>query len=154
MEYYKYFDECIKETFLSMFDEEISTQKELPALDWITSKGAAFLIGITGRKKGRVVMDMSLFTAMYMALKLDAELSEENQALITLAEALNILSGYAITKINKADHTSDFLLTISSISSGSDSKIHTPNLNMTQLSYDTRFGMIDFYIGLEEDEQM
>lgn len=149
MDYSQYFDQCIKDTFLSMFDEELKLEKEIPSPGWIQSKGASILIGITGVVKGRILMDMPLSTARSIAAKLDPDMGQEDLALMTIAEALNISSGGAITKINNADKSAGFRLATPSIFSGTDSKIYTPNLNAVQLSYSTKFGTIDFYIGFE-----
>ncbi|WHH61358.1 chemotaxis protein CheX [Petroclostridium sp. X23] len=149
MEYINSFKDSIKEAFGMMFDENITLETESPAPSWISSKGVAVVVGITGEKKGRVLLDMSRFTAMELAMRMDSELNNEDLALFTIAEFCNIASGGAVTTMNNNYKKSGLRLVTPSIFSGTKSKIFSPSLKATMLSYTTRFGKIDFHIGFE-----
>jgi CheY-specific phosphatase CheX len=149
MEYINSFKESIKEAFEMMFDENITLETENPAPSWISSKGVAVVVGITGEKKGRVLVDMPCFTAMELAMRMDSELNNEDLALFTIAEFCNIASGGAVTAMNNNYRQSGLRLVTPSIFSGTNSKIFSPSLKATMLSYTTRFGKIDFHIGFE-----
>lgn len=149
MEYINIFNDSIKESFEGMFDEIITLESETSAPGWISSKGVAIVIGITGEKKGRVLLDMPLYTAMELAIRLDPDLNDEDFALFTVAEFCNIASGGAITIINDKSGQVGLRLATPSIFTGTNSKIFSPNLKAVRLSYNTRFGKIDFHIGFE-----
>jgi len=149
MEYIEYFKESIKETFEMMFDENITLDSENPAPGWIESKGVAVVVGITGVKKGRVLVDMPISTALELAVKMDSELNNEDLALYTIAEFCNIASGGAITAINNNCGQSALRLVTPSIFSGTNARIFSPGLKSAMLSYTTTFGKIDFHIGFE-----
>lgn len=149
MEYIRYFKDSIKETFEMMFDDVITLEAENPAPNWITSQGVAVVVGITGELKGRVLIDMPLFTALELALRMDNELNKEDLALFTIAEFCNIASGGAITSMNNEYKQAGLRLVTPSIFSGANSKIFSPSLKETMLTYITRFGKINFHIGFE-----
>ncbi len=149
MEYINFFKESIKEAFEIMFDGNITLETENTAPSWISSKGVAVVVGITGVKKGRVLVDMSHFTAMELAKRMDAELNNEDMALFTIAEFCNIASGGAVTAINNNYRQSNLRLVAPSFFSGTKAKIFSPSLKSTMLSYTTHFGKIDFHIGFE-----
>lgn len=149
MEHINFFDESIKEAFEGMFDEIVSLESETSAPNWISSKGVAVVIGITGKTKGRVLLDMPLHIAMELAIKLDPDLKDEDFALFTIAELCNIVSGGAITMLNNKYKQLGLRLATPSIFTGIDSKIFSPKLKAVLLSYNSRFGKIDFHIGFE-----
>lgn len=149
MEYIKYFKESIKEAFEMMFDENITLETEDLAPSWISSKGVAVVVGITGAKKGRVLVDMPYSTAMELAMRMDSDLNSEDLALFTIAEFCNITSGGAVTAINNNSGQISLRLVTPSFFSGTNAKIFSPGLKSNMLCYTTQFGKIDFYIGFE-----
>ena len=64
--------------------------------------GVAAIIGLTGDVEGRVLLDMSLETAMLIASKMNAEEFESFDALAraTIAELANMITGQAVTKLH------------------------------------------------------
>lgn len=149
MEYINFFKASIKEVFEGMFDETITLENETSAPGWISSKGVAVVIGITGGKKGRVLLDMPLDTVIGLAIRLDPDLNNEDIANFTVAEFCNIASGGAITAINDNFKRNVLRLATPSIFTGENLKIFSPNLKAVLLSYTTRLGKIDFHIGFE-----
>ena len=149
MDYINYFKKSVKESFESMFEDEIIFENDTLAPVCISSRGAAIIAGITGGKKGRVLLDMHIETAMKLAEKLDADLNDENFALFTIAEFCNIATGGATIMLNDKFKGVGLRLAPPSIFVGTNSRIYSPKLDATLLSYSTRFGKIDFYIGFE-----
>jgi len=149
MEYIDFFKDSIKEAFEGMFEEIITLESETLAPGWISSKGVAVIVGLTGEKKGRVLLDMPLNTARELAVRLDPDLNDEDLALFTVAEFCNTASGGAITAINDKSRRVGLRLATPSIFTGINSQIFSPNLKAVLLSYNTRLGKIDFHIGFE-----
>ena len=149
MEASKFLNTSIKEAFAGMYDEAITLAEEIPAPVMIKSRGVTVVIGITGETKGRVLLDMSMETALDLARRLDQDMNDEDFALLTAAEFCNIASGGVITAINNTSQKAALRLAPPSIFSGANSKIFSPNLKAVQLSYSTQSGQLDFYIGFE-----
>lgn len=149
MDYIEIFKLSIKESFEDMFGESIILENETQAPGWISSRGVAVVVGITGEKKGRVLIDMCLDTALELAQKFIPDFNDEDFALFTIAEFCNIVSGGATTMINDKFRGQGLRLAPPSIFAGINFKLFSPKLNSVLLSYDTRFGKIDFHIGLE-----
>jgi CheY-specific phosphatase CheX len=149
MDYIEFFKHSIKETFENMFEEKIILENQTCAPGWVLSKGAAVIVGISGEKKGRVLIDMCLDTALELARKIVSDFNDEDFALFTIAEFCNIASGGATTLINDEFRGRSLRLAPPSIFAGSNFKLFSPKLNSILLSYDTRFGKIDFHIGFE-----
>ncbi|HHW00987.1 MAG TPA: hypothetical protein GXX36_15745 [Clostridiaceae bacterium] len=149
MNYIEFFKYSVKESFENMFGEKIILRNETKAPGWITSKGAAVVVGISGEKKGRLLIDMCLDTALELSKILIPEMEDEDFALFTIAELCNIVSGGATTLINDTLRRRALRLAPPSIFAGSNFKLFSPKLNSVLLSYDTRFGEIDFHIGFE-----
>ena len=149
MDYIEFFKQSIKESFEDMFGERIILENEAQAPGWISSKGVAAIVGISGKKKGRVLIDMCLDTALELAKKLISDWNDEDFALFTIAEFCNIVSGGAITLINDKLRRRALRLAPPSIFAGSNFKLFSPKLDSVLLNFDTRFGEIDFHIGFE-----
>lgn len=149
MEYIEFFVDSVIESFEKMFEEKIVLEKKLSAPACISSLGAAVVVGITGGKKGRVLLDMGLVTASKLAGKLDEELEDEDLSLFTIAEFCNIAAGGATTMLNNKYKGVGLRLSTPSIFAGSNSNIYSPKLNEVLLDFSTRFGNIRFYIGFE-----
>jgi len=149
MNHIEFFKQSIKKTFEDMFEEKIILRNEDKAPGWISSRGAAVVVGISGEKKGRVMIDMCLNTAFELSKILIPEMDDEDFALFTIAEFCNIASGGATTLINDKLRRRALRLAPPSIFAGSNFKIFSPKLESVLLSYNTRFGEIDFHIGFE-----
>jgi len=148
MAYIEFFKNSIQSSFEEMFGETIGLENETRAPEWFTSKGVAVVIGITGGKKGRVLIDMCPDTALELTRKLIPD-SDEELALFTVAEFCNIASGGAATLINNEFRGSALRVAPPSIFAGANFRLFSPKLNSVLLSYVTGFGNIDFHIGFE-----
>ena len=149
MEYIKLFNDSIIEAFEGMFEETIILENEAVSPGGISTRGVAVIVGITGGNKGRVLLDMSLDTAMELGKQLDPDFTDKSFALFTVSEFCNIASGGGITMMNNNSKGLGLRLAPPSIFTGVNSRIFSPNLKAVWLSYNTRFGKIDFHIGIE-----
>lgn len=149
MDYIGFFKRSIQESYEDMFGSSLSLEKESKSPGWISSKGVAVVVGITGEKKGRVLIDMFLETALELTKILIPDNPDEDLALFSVAEFCNVVSGGTVTLINNAFKGRGLRLAPPSIFSGTGFKLFSPKLDSHLLSYSTPFGTIDFHIGFE-----
>ena len=73
-------------------------------------KGIAIVVGVTGQVTGRIVFDMSEETALKLAEKLNNEKFTEfdEMARSTNTEIANMITGRAVTKLDKEGLAFDF----------------------------------------------
>ena len=71
--------------------------------------GVAAIIGLTGDVEGRVLLDMSMETAISIASTMNAEEFDELDALgkATIAELANMITGQAVTKLHELGYDFD-----------------------------------------------
>ena len=71
--------------------------------------GVAAIIGLTGDVEGRVLLDMSMETAISIASTMNAEEFDELDALgkATIAELANMITGQAVTKLHELGYAFD-----------------------------------------------
>lgn len=149
MDYIDFFKRSIQESYEDMFGCSLTLEKESKSPGWILSKGVAVVVGISGEKKGRVLIDMCLETALELTRILIPDNQNKDLALFTVAEFCNIVSGGAVTLINNAFKGRGLRLAPPSIFSGTGFKLFSPKLDSQLLRYNTQFGTVDFHIGFE-----
>src|SRR5665647_124937 len=96
----EYFKNSMLEAFPILFEEEITFKEQTLGSGVILSMGVAVVVGITGNKKGRVLVDMELQTAERLGKVLAPDLDDEDFPLFAAAELCNIVAGGATTSIN------------------------------------------------------
>jgi CheY-specific phosphatase CheX len=149
MNYVEYFKNSMIETFSTFFMEEIAFTDQTSGGGMILSMGVAAVVGITGNRKGRVLVDMEMHTAEKLAKVLALDLEDENIPLFTAAELCNIVAGGATTNMNNMNCELGLRLTPPSIFSGIRPKIYSPNLQTHAMSFSTSYGMIFLNVGME-----
>lgn len=114
----------------------------------VYSSGVSTLLGLTGKYKGRILLDMSIPTAIALAEKVNGEKFEEvnETVLFTIIELNNIISGNAITAINNTNSEYEFRLTPPGIFWGEEIKISSPSWQVFCVEMSTEVG--NFYINL------
>lgn len=114
----------------------------------IISSGVSTVLGLTGKFKGRIILDTSIPTAKALAEKISEESIEEinEEVLYTMIELNNIISGKAMTVINNANKEYNFRLSPPGIFWGEEIKISSPGLQVFNVEIETDVGM--FYINL------
>lgn len=149
--YISHFGNAFKETFSDMAGLTclISDAQMQPAV--ITSAGLAVIVGMTGARPGRIVLDVSQETAQKIAEVINDEDYGINDEFIiyTIAEMTNILSGRAITAINNMDKSLKLRLTPPSVFWGDKLFITSPKLQAEVINILTPDGEIRVSVGLE-----
>ena len=113
------------------------------------SRGFAVIIGITGKRPGRIILDTSQHTAEKLSEAINGEGCEEEFILDTLAELTNIVSGNGITKVNNANPGMRLMLTPPSLFMGEELTIVSPKLNAEVITVSTPVGDIFLSVGFE-----
>lgn len=117
----------------------------------IMSSGVSTLLGLGGKYKGRIVLDMSIPTAMAIAERINEEKFEDidETVLYTIIELNNIISGKAMTAINNANKEYEFRLTPPGIFWGDDVKLSSPSFQVFCVEISTDVGMFNINLGFE-----
>ena len=136
------------ESFPTLFEGEITFKEQKACNGVILSMGVAVVVGVTGSKKGRVLVDMEQQTAKKLGEVLAPGLDDEDFPLYAAAELCNIVAGGATTNMNNQNRELGLRLAPPSIFSGIQSKIYSPNLSTQVLSFDTTYGLINLNVGL------
>ena len=113
------------------------------------SQGFAVVIGITGKRPGRIILDTSQQAAQKLSDAINGEVCEEDFVLDTLAELTNIVSGNGITKVNNANPGMGLMLTPPSLFIGDELTIVSPKLNAEVVTVVTPAGDVFLSVGFE-----
>ncbi|NPV02342.1 MAG: chemotaxis protein CheX [Brevinematales bacterium] len=115
-------------------------------------KGIAVVIGVTGQVTGRIVFDMTEDTAVKITSKLNNEEFKEfhDMAKSTIAELANMITGRAVTKLEKEGLAFNF--TPPTIITGTNLNIYEGNSEMEALiiPIDTGLGIVEINIAFKE----
>ena len=77
------------------------------------SQGFSVIIGITGKRPGRIILDTTQETACKLSNTINGEECDEEFVLDTMAELTNIVSGNGITTVVKAIFSKAYCITAS-----------------------------------------
>lgn len=121
----------------------------IPQETAFASRGFAVIIGITGKRPGRIILDTSQETAGKISEAINGEVCEEDFVLDTLAELTNIVSGNGITTVNNANPGMGLMLTPPSLFLGDDLTIVSPKLNAEVVTVSTPAGDVFLSVGFE-----
>jgi CheY-specific phosphatase CheX len=113
------------------------------------SQGFAVIIGITGKRPGRIILDTSQQAAQKLSDAINGEVCEEDFVLDTLAELTNIVSGNGITKVNNENQGMGLMLTPPSLFIGEELTIVSPKLNAEVITVSTPAGEVFLSVGFE-----
>ena len=113
-------------------------------------KGIAIVVGVTGQVTGRIVFDMSEETALKLAEKLNNEKFTEfdEMARSTNTEIANMITGRAVTKLDKEGLAFDF--TPPTLISGTNLNIYETEMEALIIPLDTGLGIIEINIAFKE----
>ncbi len=113
-------------------------------------KGVAVIIGVTGQVNGRVVFDMTEESALKLASKLNMEEmgSFDDMAKSTIGEIANMITGRAVTKLDKEGLA--FVFTPPTIITGTNIQIHEKDMEALIIPVDTGLGIIEINIAFKE----
>lgn len=114
-------------------------------------KGVAVIIGVVGNVRGRIVFDLSKETALKLASHLNNENFTEFNSLAqsTIAEIANMITGRAVTKLEK--ERLNFSFTPPAIITGNDLTFYDiGDLEALIIPIETNYGVIEINIAFKE----
>lgn len=119
--------------------------------DSIVSSGISTVLGIYGKYKGRIIIDMDFSTATALAGKINEEnFSEVDETVLyTIMEVNNIIAGKVVSDANNINKEYNFKITPPGIFSGEEVKISSPNLQVYRIEISTEVGNYYVSIGFE-----
>lgn len=115
------------------------------------SAGMAVIVGITGSRPGRIILDLSMETARKLSELINGEEYDINDEFIlyTMSELANIVSGRAITQVNNMDRGLGLRLTPPGVFLGDRLYITSPKIGAELFSASTPEGSIQVSVGFE-----
>ena len=147
--YLEHFSASMLQNLQEMAGMEAAANPPAPQDTAFASQGFSVIIGITGKRPGRIILDMTQQTANKLSEAINCEECEEEFVLDTLAELTNIVSGNGITTVNNANPGMGLMLTPPSIFIGNELTIVSPKLNAEVVMVTTPVGLINLSIGFE-----
>ncbi len=149
--YIRYFRSALKSALQEMANLECSCGEPQIQDGILISRGVAVILGVTGKKAGRIILDTSREVACGLSEAMNGEKYEleDDFILYSLSEILNILSGKAITVINNSNKEVSLRLGPPSIFIGSPLHINSPKIVSEMIRATTAAGDIYLNVGFE-----
>jgi CheY-specific phosphatase CheX len=147
--YLNHFAVAIKNNLESMASTQVQIGEVQVQEMSFSSQGFAVIIGITGSRSGRVIIDTNMATAKALSDAINCEDTDEEFVLDTMAEVTNIVSGNGISLVNNANPGMGLMLTPPSVFLGERLMIVSPKLNAEMMTVNTDFGELLISIGFE-----
>eukprot|EP01156_Anaeramoeba_ignava_P012346 Anaeramoba_ignava/a489333_20.p2 GENE.a489333_20~~a489333_20.p2 ORF type:complete len:155 (+),score=32.04 a489333_20:1001-1465(+) len=112
--------------------------------------GVATIIGLAGDVEGRVLLDMSLETALNIASEMNMEKLEVLDELgkATITELANMITGQAITKLHELGFKFD--LTPPSMLTGNDMVISDSGVEALIVPIELAYGKLEINVAIKE----
>lgn len=113
------------------------------------SNGMAIIVGITGSRQGRVILDVSDDIAQYLSEKILGDQASEEDLLNSLSELANIIAGHGVSQINNLykDKKLELRLTPPSILLGKSLSIINLKLAASTIKANTGVGTVYMNVG-------
>lgn len=147
--YLDHFSVAIKNNLTDMASTEVRMGEIQVQPMSFSSRGFAVIIGITGSRSGRIIIDTDGATAKTLSDAINQEDTEEEFVLDTMAEVTNIISGNGITLVNNANPGMGLMLTPPSVFLGENLLIVSPRMNAEMMKLQTDYGDLLISIGFE-----
>lgn len=120
----------------------------------VRSLGIAVIIGVTGKKQGRVIFDLAQQTAVRLAARIyGRDDLDENQIINAVTEFVNISCGHCNSSINNCYPGADLRLTPPSVAIGDQMSLATPIKNSYSIDVITEIGPIQINMDLSGGER-
>ena len=152
LEYINPFVEASCDILKEVLDAEVEKEELFLKETTVPILGVAVLIGLTGSVRGRVLIDMSLDTALKITSIMNGEEVKvfDDLAKATVTELANMIGGRAITEL----HSEGFSFQVSppTIFTGSDMEVSSPHLEAFIVPLNTAFGKIEVNVAVKERE--
>ena len=147
--YLEHFSASMLQNLQEMAGMEAAASQPTGQETAFASQGFSVIIGITGKRPGRIILDTTQATACALSNMINGEECDEEFVLDTMAELTNIVSGNGITTVNNANPGMGLMLTPPSIFIGNELTIVSPKLNAEVVAVTTPLGLINLSIGFE-----
>ena len=147
--YLEHFAASMVENLADMAGMEASFTDPTKQETAFASQGFAVIVGITGKRPGRIILDTRQEIARKISDTINGEECDEEFVLDTMAELTNIVSGNGITRINNANPGMGLMLTPPSLFLGKPLTIVSPKLNAEVVTISTPAGEVYLSIGFE-----
>lgn len=144
----------IKNSFEEITEELIDTKYELcQTINEKTDAKVAIIIGITGKSKGRILLQCDFKTASDFAVAMNCGdlFDDQKEMYLYMAEFANMFCGRATTYINNEFKEREAWLTPPAIFSAKDLQIDTPSVQSEKIYYTGQQGDFLVDIGFEGD---
>jgi len=146
--YLNHFVASLQDNLVSMARLECKTTVTSDNETKFASQGVAIIIGISGKQRGRMILDASQDTAVKFTQRVFGNTEvDEDDVLNSMAEFANIVCGHSASVINNIYRGTEFRLTPPSILSGKKISIVNPKLNSFIVAAETEIGVIKMSIG-------
>ncbi len=143
-----------KSSFLEISEELVEAEfQESHNLDDKTR--IAIIIGITGKKKGRIILETDMLTAQKFteAMNCGDPLDDPKELYLYMAEFANMFCGRATTYINDLFQGREAWLAPPAIYSGKNLKMDTPSLNSEVMYFKHEIGIFTIDVGFEKEKK-
>ena len=145
------------EAFKSAFERGIALvtktkvvikENEIESAWTYKSAGLSIIVGIIGKLKGQMILDLSLDTAKKLAgASLKREPKDQNEIVAMIAEFANIVAGNACSSLNKNTSGLGLMVTPPGIFSGENSEISAPHTENQGFTAKTDYGPVFMNVG-------
>lgn len=148
-QYLKHFITAFKQNIIDMTGMDASDMTQI-AGHKLESHGLAVIIGITGSRQGRFVLDVSMSVAEELSKKLLGTDTVTNEDVFnSIAELANIIAGHSVSQINNLlrDKEFELRLTPPSILIGESVAIINPKMASNTVTTQTIIGSLYMNVG-------
>ena len=150
------FGQALQRSLFSLLGMESKIEVSVDESPYLTIKGIAVIIGLTGSPTGRAVVHMDVDTMRRFALRLLAmdehDDIEEDEIHDSIEESANIIVGRGVSKVNDIFRDKEMRLTPPGTISGANIRIANPKLTSFEVVAKTEIGDICLNLGFAEGE--
>ena len=150
------FAQALQRSLFSLLGMESEIEISVDESPYLTIKGIAVIIGLTGSPMGRAVIHMDTDTMRRFALRMLAmdehDDIEEDEINDSVEESANIIVGRGVSKVNDIFRDKEMRLTPPGTISGANIRIANPKLTSFEIVAKTEIGNICLNLGFAEGE--
>jgi len=150
--------EVFKEAFMDALNKMTRTiptyTGEYEFNDEFVSKGMTVIIGIIGKYSGRLLIDLTMETALNLASTMMKKIPRNNDEMTAvLGEFTNIVAGNACSMLNRKNKALGLRVAPPSILRGDSMLISHPNFSTITAIADTNYGEILLNMGFKRSDE-
>lgn len=153
-EYFTAFKEALMDGLNKMTKTMLTYKDEYVSDKECESDGLTVIIGIIGKFSGRMLIDLSLDSALLLASSvLKREPKSNDEMMAAIGEFANIISGNACSILNRKNKALGLRVAPPSILRGESVLISAPNFKTMTAIADTNFGKLLLNVGFKRGEE-